>query len=83
MTEEKRNRIVAAATVSTILLIVILAAIVIYQLVVISSIKKKKENMESDISYYRELTEKQEQNLDDLQSLWYLQEKLIEYGYHY
>lgn len=83
MTEEKRNRIIAAATVTIVLLIVILAAIVIYQLVIISAIKKNKKNIESEIGYLQEQTAKAEETLEDLQSDWYLQQKLVENGYHY
>lgn len=83
MTEEKRNRIVAAATVSVVLLIVILAAIVVYQLVILSSMRKHKQSIENEIRYYEEQTAKEEQTLEDLQSGWYLQQKLVENGYHY
>ena len=83
MTEEKRNRLVAAATATAILFIVILVAIVIYQLAIISSAKKQKQRIEQEILQYQQLTEKEEKSLEDLQSLWYLQEKLLEYGYHF
>lgn len=82
MTEEKRNRIIAAITVTVTLFIVILAAIVVYQLCVMSSMKKYKRQLESDINYYEEQTVKDEQTLEDLQSDWFLRQKLLENGYH-
>ena len=82
MTEEKRNRLMAAVTVTSILLIAILAAIVIYQLVVLSSIVGERTKIEQEIAYYNEQTENYSGRLDYLQSEWFLQEKLLEYGYH-
>lgn len=83
MTEEKRSRIIAAITVTVVLLIVILTAIVIYQLVILSSMKKRKQNIENEIQYLQEQTAQESQTLEDLQSDWYLQQKLVENGYHY
>lgn len=83
MTEEKRKRMAAAITVSVILLIVILTAIVIYQFVVLSATQKHKRNIENEISYLQEQTANEKQTLEDLQSDWYLQQKLVEQGYHY
>lgn len=83
MTEEKRNRIVAAVTVSVVLLIIILVAIVVYQLVILSSMRRQKREIENQIAYLQEQTDKEEQTLEDLQSDWYLQQKLVEHGYHY
>ncbi len=82
MTEEKRNRIAAAVTVTTILLIVILAAIVIYQLVVLSIVNSRRREIEREIAYYEEQTQTEQEHLDYLQSEWFLQDKLLEYGYH-
>ena len=83
MTEEKRKRLAGAITFATILLIVILVSIVISQLVIMTSLKKRKQQLVKDIQYYEEQTKNGQQTLEDLQSLWYLQEKLVENGYHY
>ncbi len=83
MTEEKRNRIMAAVAVTVVLLITILVAIVIYQLVVISSINGEKRKIEDEIKYYEEQTVQQQDELEYLQSKENLQNKLLEYGYHF
>lgn len=82
MTEEKHNRVVAAVTVSVVLLIIILTAIVIYQLVIISSMNRHKRELETEITQLQEQTSAAEKNLEDLQSDWFLWQKLLEYGYH-
>lgn len=84
MSDEKRNRLVAAATVNVILLIVIFSAIIIYQLVVMGSMRSKRDALREEITQYEEATEDLDDDLNNrLKAQWYLQLKLIEYGYHY
>ena len=73
----------AAATVTTILLIVILAIIIVVQLVTLVTLKNRKQQLLHDINEYERLTKEGKDELEQLQSGWYLQEKLLEYGYHY
>ena len=83
MTEEKRNRIIAAVTINVILLIVILAAVLIYQMVVLSVLRARREQIITETEQLVRLTEEGESELEKLQSQWYLQQKLIEFGYSY
>lgn len=73
MEDQKKNRLAAAITVNVILLIVILAAVVVYQLVEIVSLNAKRKKIMEDITYYEQLLQDEQKDLDFLQSEQYEQ----------
>lgn len=83
MTDSKRNRIIAAVTVNVILLIFILAAVVVYQLVDITSKARIKKELASEIEYYTQLTETEQDTLEYYKSEEYLGYLALQYGFVY
>lgn len=81
MDGEKRNRIAAAITVNVILLIVILCAVVLYQVVYLSRANAERNRLIEEIKQVKQEITQTEDEIDRLNSEFYLREKAYELGY--
>lgn len=83
MKEEKVRNIIVAATVTAVTLLFVLLVFLVYQIISISVHKHEVAKLKSEISYYEQLIENSESEVDKYQANWWLEMRAWEVGMKY